>query len=93
MILLTCKTLRETRLRIKAVRDITLTLTLTLPQISNLGLFFSVFSVFLFFFGFFSVFPFCPILTGLTGSCEVVLDAYDSFYKTFAGLSRRNVCY
>ena len=27
MILLTCKTLRETRLRIKAVRDITLTLT------------------------------------------------------------------
>ena len=29
MILLTCKTLRETRLRIKAVRDITLTLTLT----------------------------------------------------------------
>ena len=30
MILLTCKTLRETRLRIKAVRDITLTLTLTM---------------------------------------------------------------
>ena len=30
MILLTCKTLRETRLRIKAVRDITLTLTLAM---------------------------------------------------------------
>ena len=58
----------------------------TLPQISNLGLVFSVFfSVFFFsfFFGFFSfffgflrffpVFPFWPIMTGLTGSRSVVL--------------------
>ena len=36
MILLTCKTLRETRLRIKAVRDITLTLTL-MPRNKSRG--------------------------------------------------------
>ena len=49
------------------------------------GFFFGFFWFF-FFFGFsvFSVFPFRPILTGLTGSCEVVLVGYNSFYDTFA---------